>query len=316
MENDEGLGLEPSAPAEHDFTVSALDLVMRTLKVWVRKLPSYILIVGLLGAVFSLLGLAVFYALYGVTAFELVNYVSTDIINALLGFTLADSPLAIEIILIAIVLTVVGMAANAVIAGAGIKFALDDYGSHQADVGTSLSFAFSRLSTMIVAQFLLALIIMGPLAPGMFLILGSFASIDPLNPSMEALSAMMTGLGILVLGAIVALFFAIRLAPTIAVVVAEDLSVVDSLKRAWQLTTCNFWHIFGGQILLGIAMLIFTMVVEVLLSPLETAYGSVVYLYFTTFVTMLFFGAISYVFAAVLYKDLESRSRVDSQEYW
>ncbi len=316
MENDEGLGLEPSAPAEHDFTVSALDLVMRTLKVWVRKLPSYILIVGLLGAVFSLLGLAVFYALYGVTAFELVNYVSTDIINALLGFTLADPPLAIEIILIAIVLTVVGMAANAVIAGAGIKFALDDYGSHQADVGTSLSFAFSRLSTMIVAQFLLALIIMGPLAPGMFLILGSFASIDPLNPSMEALSAMMTGLGILVLGAIVALFFAIRLAPTIAVVVAEDLSVVDSLKRAWQLTAGNFLHIFGGQILLGIAMLIFTMVVEVLLSPLETAYGSVVYLYFTALVTMLFFGAISYVFAAVLYKDLESRSRVDSQEYW
>jgi hypothetical protein len=316
LENDEGLGLEPSAPAEHDFTVSALDLVMRTLKVWVRKLPSYILIVGLLGAVFSLLGLAVFYALYGVTAFELVNYVSTDIINALLGFTLADSPLAIEIILIAIVLTVVGMAANAVIAGAGIKFALDDYGSHQADVGTSLSFAFSRLSTMIVAQFLLALIIMGPLAPGMFLILGSFASIDPLNPSMEALSAMMTGLGILVLGAIVALFFAIRLAPTIAVVVAEDLSVVDSLKRAWQLTAGNFLHIFGGQILLGIAMLIFTMVVEVLLSPLETAYGSVVYLYFTALVTMLFFGAISYVFAAVLYKDLESRSRVDSQEYW
>jgi hypothetical protein len=254
LENDEGLGLEPSAPAEHDFTVSALDLVMRTLKVWVRKLPSYILIVGLLGAVFSLLGLAVFYALYGVTAFELVNYVSTDIINALLGFTLADSPLAIEIILIAIVLTVVGMAANAVIAGAGIKFALDDYGSHQADVGTSLSFAFSRLSTMIVAQFLLALIIMGPLAPGMFLILGSFASIDPLNPSMEALSAMMTGLGILVLGAIVALFFAIRLAPTIAVVVAEDLSVVDSLKRAWQLTAGNFLHIFGGQILLGIAL--------------------------------------------------------------
>ena len=316
MENDEGLGLEPSAPAEHDFTVSALDLVMRTLKVWVRKLPSYILIVGLLGAVFSLLGLAVFYALYGVTAFELVNYVSTDIINALLGFTLADPPLAIEIILIAIVLTVVGMAANAVIAGAGIKFALDDYGSHQADVGTSLSFAFSRLSTMIVAQFLLALIIMGPLAPGMFLILGSFASIDPFNPSMEALSAMMTGLGILVLGAIVALFFAIRLAPTIAVVVAEDLSVVDSLKRAWQLTAGNFLHIFGGQILLGIALAVFTIVVEVLLSSLETAYGSVVYLYFTALVTMLFFGAISYVFAAVLYKDLESRSRVDSQEYW
>ena len=316
MEKDEGLGLEPSAPVEPDFTVSALDLVMRTLKVWVRKLPSYILIVGLLGAVFSLLGLAVFYALYGMNAFELVLYIGTDIINALLGVTLAVPALAIEIILIAIVLTVVGMAINAVIAGAGIKFALDDYGSHQADVGTSLSFALSRLSTMIVAQFLLALIVMGPLAPGMFLILGSLASIDPLDPSMEALGAMMTGLGFLVIGGIVALFFAIRLAPTLAVVVAEDLSVVDSLKRAWQLTSGNFLHIFGGQILLGIALALFTLVVETLLSPLEAVYGTLIYLYIARLLIMLLFGAISYVFAAVLYKDLESRSRVVSQEYW
>ncbi len=315
MENDEGLGLEPAAPPEQDFTVSALDLVTRTFKVWVRKLPSYILIVGLLGVAFSLLQFAVFYALYGTLAFDLLLYVSTDIINTLLGLATAEPFVAIEIVIIAIVLTVVGMATNAVIAGAGIKFALDDYGSHQADVGTSLSFAFSRLSTMIVAQFLLALIIMGPLAPGMFLILGSFASIDPLNPSMEALSAMMTGLGILVLGAIVALFFAIRLAPTIAVVVAEDLSVVDSLKRAWQLTAGNFLHIFGGQILLGIAVGVIALVPGWLLVPL-VFYDLALVLYVSALISSLLFGAISYVFAAVLYKDLESRSRVDSQEYW
>jgi len=316
MSIDDGLGIEPSAPPEQDFTVSALDLVTRTLKVWVRKLPSYILIVGLLGVVFSLLGLAVFYALYGVIAFDLVAYVGTDIINTLLGFAIADPAVAIEIIIIATVLTVVGMAVNAVITGGGIKFALDDYGSHQADVGTSLSFAFSRLSPMIVAQFLLALIVTGALAPGMFLLLPVLATIDPLNPSMEAISAMMTGLGILGIGLIVALFFAIRLAPTIAVVVAEDLGAVDSMKRAWQLTTGNFWHIFGGQILLGIATIVFTIVIEVLLSPLEPAYGQVVYLYFTALMGMLLFSAINYIFAAVLYRDLESRSGVVSQEYW
>jgi len=81
MENDEGLGLEPAAPPEQDFTVSALDLVTRTFKVWVRKLPSYILIVGLLGVAFSLLQFAVFYALYGTLAFDLLLYVSTDNIN-------------------------------------------------------------------------------------------------------------------------------------------------------------------------------------------------------------------------------------------
>ena len=315
MENDDGLGLEPSAPPEHDFTVSALDLVTRTLKVWVRKLPSYILIVGLLGVAFSLLQLAVFYALYGLLAFDLLLYVSSDIITTIMGIVTAEPLLAIEIIAIAIVLSVVGIVVNAIIAGGGIKFALDDYGSHQAEVGASLSFAFSRLSTMIVAQLILTLIISGPMAPGLFLMLGSLASLDPYNPTMEALSAILTGFAILGIGLIVSLYFGIRLAPTSAVVVAEDLSAIDSVKRAWALTTGNFWHIFGGQILLGIAVAIIAFVVELLLSPV-LVYGLNVMLFVLAIVSALLFSAISYVFAAVLYRDLESRSHVASKEYW
>ena len=315
MENDEGLGLEPAAPPEQDFTVSALDLVTRTFKVWVRKLPSYILIVGLLGVAFSLLQFAVFYALYGTLAFDLLLYVSTDIINTLLGLATAEPFVAIEIVIIAIVLTVVGMIVNAVIAGGGIKFALDDYGSRQADVRTSLSFAFSRLSTMIVAQFLLTLIVAGALAPGMYLFLGAFASIDPLNPSMEALSAMMMALPFIFIGLVVSLYFSIRLSPTSAVVIAEDLGAIDSLKRAWELTTGNFLHIFGGQILLGIAVGVIALVPGWLLVPL-VFYDLALVLYVSVLISSLLFIAINYVFAAVLYRDLESRSRVVSEEYW
>ena len=315
MENDEGLGLEPAAPPEQDFTVSALDLVTRTFKVWVRKLPSYILIVGLLGVAFSLLQLGAFYALYGLLAFDLLLYASSDIITTFMGFVTAEPVLAIEIIIIAIVLSVVGMVVNAVIAGGGIKFALDDYGSHQADVGTSLSFAFSRLSTMIVAQFILTLIISGPMAPGLFLTLSSLAAIDPYNLSIEALSAMLMGIAVLGIGFIVSLYFGIRLSPTSAVVVAEDLGAIDSVKRAWTLTTGNFWHIFGGQILLGIAVAVIAFVVELLLFPV-LVYGQNVMLYVLAIVSALLFSAINYVFAAVLYRDLESRSRVASKEYW
>ncbi len=315
MENDEGLGLEPAAPPEQDFTVSALDLVTRTFKVWVRKLPSYILIVGLIGVAFSLLQFAVFYALYGTLAFDLLLYVSTDIINTLLGLATAEPFVAIEIVIIAIVLTVVRMIVNAVIAGGGIKFALDDYGSRQADVRTSLSFAFSRLSTMIVAQFLLTLIVAGALAPGMYLFLGAFASIDPLNPSMEALSAMMMALPFIFIGLVVSLYFSIRLAPTNAVVIAEDLGAIDSLKRAWELTTGNFLHIFGGQILLGIAVGVIALVPGWLLVPL-VFYDLALVLYVSVLISSLLFIAINYVFEAVLYRDLESRSRVVSEEYW
>jgi hypothetical protein len=315
MENDDGLGLEPSAPPEHDFTVSALDLVTRTFKVWVRKLPSYIVMVGLLGVAFSLLQVAVFYALYGLLAFDLLVYVSTDIINTLLGIVTAEPVLAIEVIIIAIVLAVVGMVVNAVIAGAGIKFALDDYGSHQADVGTSLSFAFSRLSTMIVAQFLLVLIVAGALAPGMYLFLGAFASFDPLNPSMEFLDAMLMALPFLLIGFVISFYFSIRLNPTSAVVVAEDLGAIDSLKRAWELTAGNFWHIFGGQILLGIAVGFIGIMLGILMLPLAF-YGEAIMLYIAGLISLLLFSGIGYVFAAVLYRDLDSRSGVTSQEYW
>ena len=315
MENDDGLGLEPSAPPEHDFEVSALDLVTRTLKVWVRKLPSYIVLVGLLGVAFSLLSFAVFYALYGMLAFDLLVYVSSDIINTLMGFALAETTLAVQIIIIAIVLSVVGMVVSAVIAGAGIKFALDDYGAHQADVGTSLSFAFSRLSTMFVVQFLVALIVTGALAPGMFLLLGAVAGLDPYNPSPDALNMILMALPLLLIGGVVSFFVGIRLNPSSAVVVAEDLGVVDSIKRAWELTSGNFWHIFGGQLLLGIAVFILSLVLEILLAPIAF-YGQAVMLYISAIISSLIFGAISYVFAAVLYKDLEARSRVASQEFW
>jgi len=311
MEIDDGLGLEPSAPPEQDFMVSALGLVTRTLKVWVRKLPSYILIVGLIGVTFSLLQLAVFYALYGTLAFDLLIYVGADIINTLMGlFVTAPTAMAIEIIIIAIVLTVVGMVVNAVLAGGGIKFALDDYGSHQADVGTSLSFAFSRLSTMIVAQFLLALIVSGSSAPGTYFLFYALFSVDS-----SALIMTLMALPLIWIGLIVALYFSIRLSPTSAVVVAEDLGAIDSVKRAWELTTGNFWHIFGGQILLVIPLVVIALVLEWLLVPL-VFYDPALVLYVSVLISSLLFSAINYVFAAVLYRDLESRSRVVSEEFW
>jgi hypothetical protein len=306
MEIDDGLGLQPSAPPEHDFTVSALDLVTRTFKLWFRKLPSYILIVGLLGVAFNLLHLAVFYALYGSLAFDLLAYVGPDIITTLLRFATSETVIGIEFIILAIVLTVVGMVVNAVIAGGGIKFALDDYGFHQADVETSLSFAFSRLSTMIVVQFLLASIVTVALAPSTFIMADALATYD--------LNRMMTGFFFYSIGAIVALYFVIRLSPTSAVVVAEDLGAIDSMKRAWKLTTGNFWHIFGGQILLGIALFVIGLVLGTLVSL--AFYDVTLVLYISAFIILLLFGAIAYVFSVVLYRDLESRSRVVSQEYW
>jgi uncharacterized membrane protein YhdT len=52
-----------------------------------------------------------------------------------------------------------------------------------------------------------------------------------------------------------------------------------------------------------------------LLVPL-VFYDLALVLYVSVLISSLLFIAINYVFAAVLYRDLESRSRVVSEEYW
>ena len=81
----------------------------------------------------------------------------------------------------------------------------------------------------------------------------------------------------------------------------------------------QFWHIFAGQFLLGIVVGIITIVISafgvtfLITGVTMTALAGVVIL---AMIASLLTSPLSYIFGAVLYRDLTSRAAIAGQEWW
>jgi hypothetical protein len=114
---------------------------------------------------------------------------------------------------------------------------------------------------------------------------------------------------------VLVIYGSVRLAPTSAIIIAEDLSAYDSLKRAWVLTSGKFWHTFGGIFLL--MMILGPITVALSFLGLVTYFGiSVWATIISASIIQLFLSPIFYVFQCVLYKDLISRKGLQAGDWW
>ncbi|MFW9912858.1 MAG: hypothetical protein ACFFEU_10315 [Candidatus Thorarchaeota archaeon] len=316
MEIGSGPGIdEPQGPPAANFEVGAGELVSRTISVYIRRIGAYIILVGLPSFVLGVAGLALFLALFGVDGYTLYPGVTgADPISLLLSYLgfLGPTGLAIAyIFMIGIINTIV----LAIVNGAGVKYALDNYGNPDAgEIGESLSHALGRAPTLIIAQLILSLVMFAIISPVIVLLFGSTVEFDPLNPY-PFLSYFAALLPILLVCLVLIFFISIRLSVTTGVVIAEDLSAIDSIKRSWKLTGGNFWHVLGAGMLLSIVIVLIGAVFVVFSMGLVfvPSEGSTIV---TSLISMLFIGALSSVFQAVLYKDLASRIGRQDQEWW
>jgi hypothetical protein len=315
------LALEPSPAATpidnepQDYNLSATGLVSRTLSLYVRRILEYVLLIGLLGVMYTLLSFAVLWIFFPGQALELIDLVATDPLTVVLNLLFfAAAPEETTVILL--VLMVVGMLIFAVSAGAAIRLSLEDYrrpGS--SSVSDSLSYSTSRLGALIGVQLVVGLISLVIVLPGFILTLGVlflFLAGQQVALEMVAL-ALIALLGSL----IIVIYVNIRLSPALAVCVAEDTGAMDSVKRAWRMTGGNVWHIIGARLLLGLLI----GVLGVLIASFFPAngvlgeWGPVI----SSLIAALFFNPIDYVFQTVLYRDLESRessTREQAQDWW
>jgi hypothetical protein len=303
---EEDLGYDPSQPQVEDYTLSATGLVTKTFGLWTRKFVHYIIIIGFVSVVTTLISFIVLFTIFGT-----IGVLATDPINYLFSiFTLTSTP-DITLIIITVGFGVIAFVVNAILSGAAIKFALDDYGGQDADVGASFSHSFGKTVRIVSVQVIIALIVSIVTAPSLAMMSRALDGIDisdPFNPIItpEAIQYMMMGMLLLLVGGIFMLYFMVRIAPALAIVVDTDLSAIDSLKKAWELTSGNFLHVLGGQILIGLAVILLTMIVGIpigffmFLNP----YAMVV----EVIITALLFSAPSVIYIAVLYRDLMSRS--------
>lgn len=306
MAFEDGLGSDSSQQREQNFTGSAYDLISRTITLWARKIIHYIIIVGIIGAACVTVSFLLLFSLYGA-----VNTIGADPLSYLIGYffsTTTDT----GFVLLSLGFTIFAFILNAIIYGAAIKFSLDEYGGPGGEVGSSFSHSFGRVLNFIIVQLILSFFVAILFIPASNLLFQAMDVIDisdPFNPIFPAgsLEQLTLAMSILLVGGAFLIYINVRFAPVLAVVIDTDLSPMESLKRAWELTSGNFFHVFGSYILLNVAVLILGIVISggVSMLFLPLSYSLVI----ETIISALLISSLSFIFTVVLYRDLSSRTR-------
>ena len=298
MAFEEDLGNDGSQPTAQDYKLSATGLVSRTLSLLASKFVQYIIIVGIASAACVIFSFVLLYARFGT-----IGVIGANPIGSLIEIFLLTSTPDWLFVGVTLGFGFFAFVLNAILAGAAIKFTLDEYGGPKGDIGTSFSHSMSRLLNIIIIQLLISFIVAVVITPSSIFMTRAMEMIDivdPFNPIIPtgAIEMMMVAMGLLFVGGLVMLYVQVRFAPALAVVIDTDLSAIDSLKKSWELTSGNFLHIFVATILLGIVIILLGAVV-IILTGFVVVIDSVL--------IALFFGALSYIFAVVLYRDLASQ---------
>ncbi len=301
-------GKESPTYAEESYIVGSTGLITQTLSLWLRKISDYIIIVGIISVLFTIVKIGISLFIYGV---NLSNYMASDPLTFLLNvfylFISTDAPAdPVQVVMTASLFLFVGMIIFAIITGAAMSHALDDYLGNDTDVGRSLSNALSKGMKLIVTQLAIGLVSSIVVAPGIVLM-----SISTVTQDVNTLT---TGFLMFLVGIIIALYAYVRLAPALAVVIAEGLSPSQALTRAFELTRGRFFHVFIAQIFIFLLIFIIQLGVALFLTPVALM-NTPISLIIERIIMDLFFTAIPLIFPVVLYKDLKARSLMKMEEY-
>ncbi|MGY5858596.1 MAG: hypothetical protein RTU63_04445 [Candidatus Thorarchaeota archaeon] len=308
MAFEDGLGTDPSQQRGEDFAGSAYDITSRTVNLWFSKLVHYIIIVGIIGAACVALSYVLLLSLFGT-----VGTIGADPLTYFVNlfFTAVTD---FNLIAVTLIFAVFAFILNAIIQGAAIKFTLDEYGGPGGDIGASFSHSLGRIVNLIIVQLILSFLTAIVLAPATSLAFQAIELMDLENITDPfsftfppgSIEMLMAAMGLFIVGGLFLLYFTVRLAPTLAVVIDTDLSAIDSLKKSWELTSGQFLHVFGSYILLTVVIIIIGVGFGFVLAfiPVTLEFSAVI----QAVITALLVSSLSFIFTVVLYRDLSSRA--------
>jgi len=277
-----------------DYELGVAGLVGKAINLWRRKLPKYMVIIGITGVALTILQAMVLFFLFGAAGLELLEFVGTSTLDSV--FSLILYPIFPEYLIIIFALTIFGLIIYAIIAGAAIHYTLTDYENRgSGTIGESFSYSAKLAIPLIGVQLIESLIVV------------SLAAISVVLMFIDALISLVM--------IIPTLYIAVRLAPALAIVISEERYPIQALRRSWQITARSFWHVFVGQLLMIIVVMIIDIGVAVgiafILPSIIPELG-----FSILAVTLIFsgvFSSMNYIFLAVLYKDLEARENINRQ---
>ncbi len=287
MALEDELGYDPSQPRDQDYTLGATGLISKTISVWARNIVRYITIVGSIKAACVIASYAIL-----VLMFNTVGTLGADPLSFLIN--LFFFPSDFTLLVVSLGFAIFAFVLNAILYGAAIKFTLDEYGGNGGDIGASFSHSLSRVQNFIIVQLILTSVIAIVIIPAL---------------TFQA-SLSFQAMGLFALGGIFIIYFNTRFAPTLAIVIDTDLSAIGSFKRSWELTSGNFFHVFGSGLLMNIVVVIFSGIVSVV--AYFTYLPDYDQLVLGAVVTALLFSVFNFIFQSVLYRDLISRTHEGS----
>ncbi|MHA1770266.1 MAG: hypothetical protein ACTSYL_01925 [Candidatus Thorarchaeota archaeon] len=309
IENEPG----DATTGDERFAISAFEIASRTISLWLRRILEYIIVAGGLLLLYQLISTVVLMIASG----SLISYIAFngDILAVLNNLVSLTSSLTTFMVLV-VIFSIGGMFVSAFVTGATIKLAYDDYGSPgNGSVGESFSFATSKVIKLIGINLLRGLIVGAFFIPTVFLmfIILSIPMTDPylwMAQIQMYIGFLLLSLVILIIG----IYVMIRLTPALAVGTIEDLGIVDSIKRAYRLSSHNFWHILGSMFLvvLGVALLGFIVLFVIGIFIPNLTLASTI----SGLVEVALFSAINMIYQTVLYRDLLAKSSVFEETYW
>ncbi len=282
--------------------LSSIELLTKTLALWLRNIKSYVIIAGIPLAMFVVLQAIVGYSMYGsldTTLFASdIGALLTKILNGILFPEINDSNYSV-ILGVSAVFVFLGLVVAAFVAGSIVKFALDDLTKGAPSVEYSISSGFSNLAAMLVIQLLIGVIWGICLSPGQtMMVYGVYT---------EDYQIMINGLSLYIVFGIIAIILLTRIITSPVFIVAFRQNPTESIHSSFALTRGKVVHIVVGWTLLLVVLFIIDFTISSFLSVVGSVIGAETASLIVTILTNLLLGPVMYVFLTLVYADLVTR---------
>lgn len=291
--------------------LSTIELLTKTLALWIRNIKSYIIIAGMVLALFTMIQASVAFFLYAsLNATVFANDIGaflTMLINGVLFPEIVSDYYFLNLG-ISLILVFLGLFVNAIVASSVIKFALEDLTSQNPDVGISMSTGFSMIIPMFLLQGIIGLISGTLLAPGQAVMAFGLVT-DNFEMILNGLS-LFGALGFL------ALVILVRITPSPVVLVSRNKSPRESLNISFELSRGKSLHIAIGWILVLVFVFFVDLIFSVIISMFAFSLGTDLATLIVSIINDLLLAPIIYIFYTMVYADLVSRPGITKQDWW
>lgn len=232
-----------------------------TFGVWTRNFPSFFLVYLVLGAILSLLGAALSFALLG--TLEAGGF------SPIPGTPTTPAANLVLIIVYIVAAAIVSAILTSVVTGGMTEFAVRRLRGEPMSVRRAIERGLEKFLSVLGANLLLTLIVIGLVTvPLLFLVSSTFGFTAPGGLiSGGSLAALCGSLIAIIVGGVVALYLYVSMILYAPFIMMENARAVEGLSRSWRVTKGYWWSLFGSILVTGILVLIVGVAITVPAAP-------------------------------------------------